>query len=124
MATARYPCTCISVQTVPIPGHPLSAIDNTTIKQIETAILEDRLITKRQVVHEVNISVGVVEKIFHDLMHIGKLSARWITWLHTALQKQKRVKCAKALLTMYQDNLKDSFNRLITQNETWVHHFD
>ena len=33
------------VEMVPIPGHPLSAIDDATIKQSETAILEDRRIT-------------------------------------------------------------------------------
>ena len=43
----QFKCRHTLVETVPIPGHPLSAIDDATIKQIWTAILEDRHITVR-----------------------------------------------------------------------------
>ena len=43
-------------------GHPLSAIDDATIQQIMTAILEDHRVTECQLVHEVKISLGSVEK--------------------------------------------------------------
>ena len=71
-----------------------------------------------------SVSVESVEKIIHDNLHMGKVPARWIPGLRTPLQKQERVKCAKALLTMSQDNQEDFFDRLITQDETWVHHYD
>ena len=58
----QFKCGHASVEMVPIPGHPLSAIDDATIQQIETAILEDRCVTERQLVHEVKISLGSVEK--------------------------------------------------------------
>ena len=45
------------VETVPNPEHPLSAIGDATIQQIETAILEDRRVTEREVVSEVKISL-------------------------------------------------------------------
>ena len=48
----QFKCGRTSVETVPIPipipGHPLSAIDDAIIQQIETAILEDRRLTERQ----------------------------------------------------------------------------
>ena len=69
----------------PIPGHPLSAIDDTTIQQIEIAIFEDRRVTER---HVVKISVGDVEKFIHDDMGMEKVSARWIPQLPTPLQKK------------------------------------
>ena len=50
------------MKTVPIPGHPLSAMDDASIQQVETAILEDRCVTEHQLVHEVKISFGSVEK--------------------------------------------------------------
>ena len=31
---------------------------------------------------------------------------------------------ALSFLTMYQDNQEDFCDRLITHNETWVHHYD
>ena len=96
---------------VPIPVHPLSAVDNSTIQQIETAILEDRHVTGHQLVHEVKISVGSVEKIIYDHMHMWQVSALWFPRLLTPLQKQERVNCAKALLTMYLDNQEDFFDK-------------
>ena len=51
----QFKCNCTSVETFPIPGHPMSAIDDATIQQIETAIWEDRRVTERQLVHEVKI---------------------------------------------------------------------
>ena len=50
-------------------GHPLSAIDDATIQQIETANLEECRVTERQLVYEVKLSLGSVEKIY-DHMHM------------------------------------------------------
>ena len=65
----------------------------------------------------------LLKKTIHDHMHMGKCLLV-IQGLLTPLQKQERVKCAKALLTMYQDSQEDFFDRLITQNETWAHHYE
>ena len=48
----QFKCGRTSVETVPIPGHP-------AIQQVETAILEDRRVTERQLVHDVKISLGL-----------------------------------------------------------------
>ena len=120
----QFKCGRTSVETAPIPGRSQSAIDDATIQQVEAAILDDRRITVRQLAHEVKISVGSVEKIIHDHLHMGKVSARWIPRLLTPFQKQERVECSQALLTMCRDNQEDFFDRLITQDETWVHHYD
>ena len=55
-----------------IPGHALSDINDATIPQIETSILEDRPATERQLVYEVNISLGSVEIIIYKHMHMLK----------------------------------------------------
>ena len=49
----QFKCGRTSVKTIPIPGHPLYAIYDATIQQIETDILEDRRVNERQLVHEV-----------------------------------------------------------------------
>ena len=61
-STVSFKCGRTSVANVPIPGHPLSSIDDATIQQIETAILEDPRVTEGQLIHEVKISVVSVEK--------------------------------------------------------------
>ena len=62
-------CGHTSVETVPIPGHPMSAIDDANIQQIETSILEDRRVREHKLVHQVKINLGSVENIY-DHMHI------------------------------------------------------
>ena len=74
----QFKCGRNFEEKVPIPGRQQSAIDNATIQQVQAAILDDRLITVRQLVHEVKISVGSMENIIHDHSHMGKVSARWI----------------------------------------------
>ena len=71
----QFKCGRISVEMVPIPWRPQSAIDDATIQQIETAIMEDHRVTVHQLAHEVKISVGNMEKILHDPLHMGKESA-------------------------------------------------
>ena len=113
-----------SVETAPRPGRPPSAIDDASVRQVEAAILEDRRITIRQIAQEVKISSGSVETIIHDHLHMHKVSARWIPRLLTPFQKQERVECSKMNLEMCQADESQFFKRLITQDETWVHHYD
>ena len=107
------------VETVPNSGHPLSAIDDATIQQIETAILEDRRVTEREVVNEVKISLVSVEKIIYNHMHMWRVSAWWIPRLLTPLQKEERAKCAKSFSTMHQDNQTDLCDTLIMGSSLW-----
>lgn len=86
--------------------------------------MEDRRITIRQIAHEVKISTGSVETIIHDHLHMQKVSARWIPRLLTPFQKQERVECSRVNLEMCQEDESKFFKRLITQDETWVHHDD
>lgn len=120
----QFKCGRTSVATAPIPGWPQSAIDEDTIRQIKAAILEDHHITLRQLAQDVKICVGSVEKIIHDHLHMQKVCARWIPRLLTPLHRQEWVNCSEALLAMCQKKQVDFFDRLITQDNTWVHHYD
>ena len=120
----QFKCGRTSVETASILERPHSAIDEDTIRQVEEAILEDCRKTTCQLAQDVKISVGSEEKIVHDHLHMRMVSARWVPRLLTTFQKLERVKCSQALLDMCQGNQEDFFNRLITQDETWVHHYD
>ncbi|XP_063884716.1 histone-lysine N-methyltransferase SETMAR-like [Scylla paramamosain] len=92
----QFKCGRTLVETAPILGGPQSSIHEDTIQQVEFTILEDRRITVRQLAQDVKINCG----------------------------KQERVQSSQALLTMCQENQEEFFDRLITQDETWVHHYD
>ena len=53
-----------------------------------------------------------------------KVSARWIPRLLTPFQKRERVECSKMNLEMCQEDESKFFKTLITQDETWVYHYD
>nr|XP_027238170.1 uncharacterized protein LOC113829250 [Penaeus vannamei] len=57
-----------------------SANDDDTINQVETTILECRCIIFRQLAHDVKISIGSVDKIIYDLLHI--LITQHEIWVH------------------------------------------
>lgn len=70
--------------------RPQSATDEDTAHQVETATLEGRRFTVRQLAQDVKISIGSVDRIIHDHLHIQKLSSRRVPRLITFFQKQER----------------------------------
>ena len=113
----QFKCGQTSVTMALTPGPPQSAIDEDTIRQMEAAILEDCCITVHQLAQDIKISVGSVEKVIPEHLHMQKLLARWIPRLLTPCQKQERVSCTEALLTLSQKTNR-LFNRLNTQDQT------
>ena len=71
------------METVPIPKHPLSSIDDDTIQQIETAILEDRCVTERQQDREIKTSVGSEGKNICDNLQRKNACLMDFTVAHT-----------------------------------------
>ncbi|XP_069971436.1 protein GVQW3-like [Penaeus vannamei] len=74
------------METAPLPGRPQSAIDEDTSHQVETVILEDLIVC--QLTQDVKISVGSVDKIIHNHLHMQKLSARSVSRLLTPFEKE------------------------------------
>lgn len=120
----EFRCGRTSVETAPKSGRAQSAIDGDSVQKIQSAILADRRVTIRELAAKVGISVGSVEKIIQDHLHMKKVSARWVPRLLTPFQKQARVDSCRELLELCHDNPDDFFSTLVTQDETWVHHYD
>ena len=53
-----------------------------------------------------------------------KVSARWVPRMLTEDQKRNRLDISRYLLSRYEDDPKEFMDRVVTQDETWVHHFD
>ena len=52
-----------------------------------------------------------------------KLSARWVPRLLTVHQKRVRMNISNSLLSQFRRNKSDFWRRLITVDETWIHHY-
>src|SRR5258705_3392508 len=115
---------CARKSPTPPPPPPQAAIDEDIVNQVQAAILEDRGITVRKVADRVNISVGSVEKIIKEHLHMRKNISEVGSPFLTPFPEEVRVNSSRELLAMCHSNQEDFFARLITQDETWVHRFD
>ncbi|XP_029638100.1 uncharacterized protein LOC115213307 [Octopus sinensis] len=119
-----------SVDSAPIPGRPHSAINDDTIHKAESTSLEDHRITIGHLAQEMKICVGSVEKnhlrtfthaevvytIDSPDAHIFS-EARTSQLLPGSFGKKRR-------RTLCQEKEENFFDRLITQEEIWVHLYD
>ena len=55
---------------------------------------------------------------------MSKVSARWVQRMLTGYQKRTRLNISRYLLSRYEDDPSHFIKWVVTQHETWVHHFD
>jgi len=87
---------------------------------------EDRHLTIQHVAETTDIHATTVYRIVSDDLGM-KVSARWVPrmlLLLTDEQKQNRVSVCTDLLCHLQAQPQIFLNRIVMQDETWVHHFD
>ena len=69
------------------------------------------------------MSVGSIETILHDHLHMSNVSARWVQRRLTPNQKEQRTDSCKELIELESKDTR-FFYRIVTIDETWIHHFD
>lgn len=105
-------------------GRPSDVSSPETIDRVLNIILTDRRVTIRHVSDVLNISYGSVQSIITERIGMHKVSARWVPRMLTQEMKQSRVTASQENLNQWQRNPEDFLNRVVTVDETWVHHFD
>ena len=84
----------------------------------------DRRRDLRSMASEVGISFVAVQKILSDILGMPKASATWVPRMLTDDQKRSRFDISRYLLSQYEDDPGDFIDQVVTQDETWVDHFD
>ena len=105
-------------------GRPKDATTDENVEIVHNLVMCDRRRDLQSIASEVGISFGTVQTIQTDILGISKVSARWVPRMMTDDQKRCRLDISKYLLSRYEDDPGDFFDRVVTQDETWVHHFD
>lgn len=72
---------------------------------------------------ESEISYESVFQIVTDILEISKVSARWVPCLLSDDHKQHRLEISQRHFNRFQQEGEDFLIRIITCNETWVHHY-
>lgn len=113
-----------SVQDAPRSGRPADARTTDKVAHVKKLIENDCRLTIEQISKIIKISYGTVQSILHVDLGLSKLSARWVPKMLSDFHKADRVQIAKRNLDQMESNPENFFDRIVTQDETWVHHFD
>ena len=104
--------------------RPNDATTDENVKVVHTLVICDRRRDLRKIASEVGISYWAVQSILTDIFGMSKVLARWVPRMLTDDQKRTRLDISRYLLSCNEDDPGDFVERVVTQDETWVHHFD
>ena len=112
-----------SLEDDPRPGCPADVISQ-MIDRVGWLVLNNRRIKVAELASECGISNGSVYTIIHEHLGMSKVSARWVPRNLNMQDHQQRVESSQELLEVYNANPEDFHTRLVTGDETWLHHWD
>lgn len=113
-----------SLDDDPRSGRPVEATSSDIVKKIEKLVLKDARLKKKQLSALTGASETTILRILHDHLGMTKVSARWVPRMLTPHQRQQRVDASKHLLELCGDEPAKVLDRIVTGDETWVHHYE
>lgn len=113
-----------SIEDDPRSGRPTSTRTQDNIELVASIVREDGRISIPQISMMTGISYGSVQKILCEDLHYKKLSAKWIPRNLRVEEMQRRVEICRQNLEIYRGQKQAFFNRVITQDETWIYDFE
>lgn len=93
------------------------------VQKVKDRIAMDRRFTVRTLAADMDSSKDTVLRVLHDL-NMRKVCARWVPRLLTDVQKAQRVTSSMEFLTRCDEEGDRFLDRIITQDETWLWHYD
>ncbi|UYV64391.1 tag-180 [Cordylochernes scorpioides] len=107
-------------------GRPVTATDNAAVAAIRNVVEADRRVTIDEIMIRllpgIEIGRSSIGTIMLDVLDFCKVCARWATRLVSENHKQQRMEAARAFLEMHQRDGDQLFSRIVTGDESWVHH--
>ncbi|XP_045132250.1 histone-lysine N-methyltransferase SETMAR-like [Portunus trituberculatus] len=86
--------------------------------------MANRRVIIDEVACSLQISHGSAFQIIHDELGFHKVCARWVPRELTAEHKRKRLEVCQRLLDRYNNDGERFLSRIVTGDETWVHHYE
>ena len=111
-------------EDAPRSGRPSTVVSDENVKAVEDLVMRDRQISVRRVAIELSLPKTAVHQIMSDHLGLKKVCTRWVPKCLTPLQRANRVDCCQELLQDSKEDLATFLSRIVTGDETWIHHYD
>lgn len=111
------------VEDIPRAGRTRMATTDANVGKVDDMIRVNRRITIDEVAEELGISHERAQNIIHDILRYRKVSARWVPRQLTSTHQEQRMAVSLEHLVCYHEDGNDFLFRIVTGDETWVHHF-
>jgi predicted DNA-binding transcriptional regulator len=111
-------------EDAPRSDRPSTAVTDENIQAVERLVMRDRQISVRRVADQLDISKTIVHEILNDYLGMKKVYTKWVPKLLTPLQRANRVECCEELLQESKEDSIGFLGRIVTGDETWIHHYD
>ena len=106
------------------PGRPLFASDTVHQEAVDCMIRSNGRVKQNVFANEVGILKELVHHIVTHLLGYRKVSARWVPRQLTLEMKTQRKEMCIHLLKRYNKEGEAFLERVVTGDESWVHHFN
>ncbi|UYV80845.1 K02A2.6-like [Cordylochernes scorpioides] len=107
-------------------GRPVTATDNAAVAAVRNVVEADRHVAIDEIMIRllpgIEIGRSSIGTIMSDVLKFRKVCARWVPRLLSENHKQQRMEAARAFLEMHRRDGDQLFSRIVTGDESWVHH--
>jgi len=121
---ADFKCGRNSVEDEHHSGCAKDAERTENVQNANDMLKEDRRQTIRHIAETTDIRATTVYRTVSGDLGMKRVSAHWVPRMLTDEEKQNPVDVCTDLLCCLQAQPEIFLHRIVTQNETWVHHFD
>ena len=104
-------------------GRRVVATTDATIAAVDAFVRSDWCLSISDIVRHTGISRGSVHKIVRKDLKFRKVSARWVPKQLKPEQQAMRMMTSLDNLQRYKTEGEAMLNRIVTGDETWVHHY-
>lgn len=111
------------LQDLPRSGRPVSATTPDMLRRVDVIIRADRRITVQHLASQLSVSNGSVCAMIETLGY-SKVCAKWVPRSLTAEHRMQRTTMSADLLERFDAEGEAFLSRIVTGDETWVHHFE
>ena len=112
-----------SLEDDPRTGAPCSSVNAETIQLVEDIVMDKRRVSQREIADILGILKGVVQTILHQHLNMSKVSNKWVPRILTPQMTLNRLDCSNELLHLSSE-IPNFFDRIVTGDESWIHHYD